>query len=437
MRQGRLYVFALLAAVLALAVAGCGGDDDGDDAAPAEDVSGTVDIPGVWTGEEAASFEAVLDGFTEQNPNVTVSYNPAGDQIPTVLATAIEGGNPPDLAAVAQPGLVADFQEQGVLQPLDFAADQIRENFPEGAYELATFDGDLYGFLFKAANKSTIWYNVELFEQAGVEPPATWDELLETADTLRESGTQAYSIGADAGWPLTDIFENIYLRQAGPERYDQLADHEIPWDDQSVKDALEAMAEVVGDTENLVGGTSGAVQTDFPQSVVNAFKENPDGAMVLEGDFVGGEIEASTPAQAVEDYDVFDWPSIDGSEPMVMGGGDTIIMFNDTPAARALVQYLATPEAAEIWAERGGFSSANRNLDQNVYPDEITERTASALQEADIFRFDLSDLQPAGFGATVGQGLWREFIEFLRNPDDVDGAAQRMEQEAQRRGPNS
>ncbi|HSI79348.1 MAG TPA: extracellular solute-binding protein [Solirubrobacterales bacterium] len=434
-------VLALLIAALALLAAGCGGDDDdgdnGDGAAQEEEISGNVSIMGVWTGEEAASFEAVLDGFAEQQPDVTVNYNPVGDEIPTVLATRVEGGNPPDVATAPQPGLVSDFHDQGVLQSLDFAAEEIESNFTEGAYDFATFDGEIFGFLFKAANKSTVWYNVALFEQAGVEPPETFEDFLEVAQTLRASGTQAYSIGADVGWPLTDIFENIYLRQAGPEMYDQLADGEIPWDDQSVKDALETMAEIVGDTDNLVGGTSGAVQTDFPTSVQNAFKEDPDAAMVLEGDFVGGEILASTPSQPVEDFDVFDFPSVEGSEPMVVGGGDTMIMFNDTPAAQALIRYLATPEAAEIWAERGGFSSANRNIDTGVFPDEISERTATALAEAEVFRFDLSDLQPAAFGATVGQGLWQEFIEFLRNPDDVDGAAERMQQEAERRGPGS
>jgi alpha-glucoside transport system substrate-binding protein len=435
MRTRKLHVFALLLAALAFVAAGCGGDDDDD--GTAEEVSGTVSMMGIWTGEEAESFEAVLEGFQEQQPDVTVNYNAVGDQIPTVLATRVEGGNPPDVATAPQPGLVNDFFEQGALQPLEFAAGEIRDNFPGGAYEFATFDDEIYGFLFKAANKSTIWYNVELFEQAGVEPPETFEELLEVAQTLRASGTQAYSLGADVGWPMTDIFENIYIRQSGPEMYDQLADGEIPWDDQSVKDALELMAEIVGDTENIPGGTSGAVNTDFPTSVVNAFKADPDAAMVLEGDFVGGEILANTPAEPVEGFDVFDFPSIDGSEPMVVGGGDTMIMFNDTPAARALIDYLATPEAAEIWAERGGFSSANQNIDTNVYPDEISQRTAEALAEADVFRFDLSDLQPAAFGATVGQGLWQEFVEFLRDPDDVDGAAQRLQQEAQRRGPQS
>ena len=431
MRIRKLHALALIAAVFALALAGCGDDDDGDGGV-AGDVSGSVDIAGVWTGEEAQSFQAVLDGFRAEYPNVTVNYDAAGDELPTVLATAVQGGNPPDLAAVPQPGLVSDFYDQGALIPLDFAEQEIRDNFTPGAVDIATFDGQVYGFLFKAANKSTVWYNVGLYDAAGVRPAETFDEFLRNARTLKASGTSAYSIGVDAGWPLTDLFENIYLRQAGPEMYDRLAEHRIPWTDQSVRDALETMTEIIADSGNIVGGTSGALQTDFPTSVTNAFKENPDGANVIEGDFVAGEIDASTEAKPLTDYDVFDFPSVDGSEPVVVGGGDTIVMFKDTPASQALVEYLGTPEAAEIWAERGGFSSANRNLDTSVYPDELTRRTASAIADVDTFRFDLSDLQPAAFGATVGQGMWQVLTDFMENPDDVNGTAAQLEQEANR-----
>jgi ABC-type glycerol-3-phosphate transport system substrate-binding protein len=115
-----------------------------------------------------------------------------------------------------------------------------------------------------------------------------------------------------------------------------------------------------------------------------------------------------------------------------MGGGDIVIMFKDSPAAQAFVKFLATPEAAQAWAERGGFSSANKNLDPSVYPDPILKTTASAIAEADTFRFDLSDLQPAAFGATVGQGLWKDFQDFLANSSDVDGTAQTMETQAKK-----
>ena len=429
----RLYVLALLVAAIGLAIAGCGDDDGGSGGGGSgEKVSGNISISGVWTGQEARSFNAVLDGFKEEQPDVTVKYRPVGDEIPTVLSTAVQGGNPPDLAVVPQPGLVRDFVDKNSLKPIDSAKSTIEENFSEGAVDVGTVDGKLYGLLFKAANKSTVWYNVPLFEQAGVEPAEDFDAFLKNARTLRSSGTKAYSIGAADGWTLTDLFENIYLRQAGGEKYDQLATHDIPWTDQSVKDALETMARIVGDTGNIAGGTAGALETDFPGSVTNAFKEDPDAAQVIEGDFVESEITESTPSEPETGFNVADFPAIDGSGATVVGGGDSVIMFKDSPAAQALIEYLATPEAAEIWAKRGGFSSANKNVDENAYEDPLLRKTAIAIGDAETFRFDMSDLQPAVFGATVGQGLWKEFQDFLKSPDDVDGATQAMERAAAR-----
>jgi len=363
---------------------------------------------------------------------VTVKYRPVGDEIPTVLSTAVTGGNPPDLAAVPQPGLVRDFVKKGALKPVDFANDTIDKNFSKDSADVSLVDGKRYGVFFKAANKSTVWYNVPLFEQAGVEPPKDFDAFLQNAKTLKSSGTRAYSLGASDGWTLTDLFENIYLRQAGPDKYDQLAEHKIPWTDQSVKTALRTMAQIVGDSNNIVGGTAGALETDFPTSVTNAFKDNPDGSQVIEGDFVESVITDSTPSKPDTGFDFFDFPSIDGSGSTVVGGGDSIIMFKSSEASQALIEYLATPEAAEIWAKRGGYSSANKNVPDTAYEDPLLRKTATAIGDAETFRFDLSDLQPAAFGATVGQGLWKEFQDFLKSPDDVDGAAQAMEQAAAR-----
>ena len=104
-------------------------------------------------------------------------------------------------------------------------------------------------------------------------------------------------------------------------------------------------------------------------------------------------------------------------------------MFKDSPAAQALVEYLASAEAAEAWASRG-IGTPNRNVDESVYPDDLVRTTSSAIGEAEIFRFDLSDLQPSAFGGTVGQGLFKLFQDFLSNPDDIDGITQQMEDAA-------
>jgi alpha-glucoside transport system substrate-binding protein len=438
----RRFVYFALAALLALLAAACGGGSSesagtGTSGGANEDISGSISLMGIWVGTEQQSIQAVLDGFQEKYPNVDVKYNAAGDNIVTVLATAVQGGNPPDLATIAQPGTIAEYAKAGKLQPIDFAKDTVSENFGQSIVDLGTVDGKLYSFLFKGANKSTVWYNVPVFKDAGVEPPTTWDEFLDDAQTLKASGVPAYSIGGADGWTLTDLFENIYIRTAGPEMYDKLAVHEIPWTDQSVKDALTEMAKVLGDTDNIAGGKQGALQTDFPTSVTQVFADPPKAAMVIEADFVAGEIVNSTKAQPETGFNEFDFPSINDSPAAVVGGGDQVVMFKDSPAAEALVEYLATPEAASIWVKRGGFSSPNTNVDENDYPDPILKATATALASADTFRFDLSDLQPSAFGGTVGQGLFKLFQDFLSNPNDVDGIAQQMEDAAKKAYGNS
>jgi alpha-glucoside transport system substrate-binding protein len=424
----RWLVFALLVGAFAIVAAGCGGDDGGDGAEGSEDLSGNVAVTAIWGGEEQESFQAVIDGFSELYPNVTVKYTSGGDNLAPLLSTAVEGGNPPDIAAVGQPGLMTGFAEQGALKPLDDLRDTIVENFGESVADVGAVDGTQYGILFKGANKSTIWYNVASFEEAGVEAPETTEDLSAAADTLKAAGITPYSVGVDVGWPITDLFENVYIRSAGVEKYDQLTRHEIPWTDQSVKDALAIMAEIVGESENLAGGTEEALQTEMPDSVGKVFSDDPEAAMVIIGDFAPGVVE--TTLEPETGFNVFTFPSIEGSEPAVVGGGDLFIKFTDNPAADAFMEYLTTAEAGEIWAERGGFSSPNKNVNTDVYPDEITRTTAGALAEAEVFRFDMSDLQPSAFGGTPGAGLFKHFTDFVQNPSDIDGITQKMEADA-------
>jgi alpha-glucoside transport system substrate-binding protein len=427
MRRG-FAPFILLISILALIAAGCGGGDDESAATGTEGgggVSGSISIMGVWVGPEQEAFQAVIDGFTEQNPDVDVRYNPVGDELPTVLSTAVEGGNPPDIAAPAQPGFVQGLVDDGALQPISFAEETIRENLGDSGVTVGTFNDELYGLFFKAGNKSTVWYNVHSYEEAGVEPPETWDDFIANAETLKQAGIPAYSIGGADGWTLTDLFENIYIRTAGPEMYDQLAKHEIPWTDQSVKDALTEMAKVFADKDNIAGNPQ---QVDFETSVSQVFSESPEAAQVIEGAFVPGVVEHKL--KAGTDFDVFEFPSINDSAPAVVADGNMFVLFKDNPATQAFIEYLATPDAAAIWAEIGGFGSPNQNLDPSVYPDDLTQRTAGAIGEAEVLRWDLSDLVPPEFGATTGQGLWKLFQDFLANPDDVDGIAEEMEKAA-------
>ncbi|WP_129842315.1 ABC transporter substrate-binding protein [Streptomyces sp. RFCAC02] len=431
---------AALAAVAALTLSACGGGDetaDGDwpETIELPDLSGeSLEVAAVWTGAERDNFLRVLDEF-EARTGASVSFVPSGDNVSQFVGTKIEGGAPPDIVMVPQPGVLQEFAEQGWIAPVgDLVQEQLDANYSQGWQDIAARDGVQYGVYVKAANKSLVWYSATAFDYAGVSAPQTWDEFVDTAWTLWESGTTPLSVAGGDGWTLTDWFENIYLSQSGPEMYDKLIAHEIPWTDPSVTEALTALAEVFGEDRLLA---SGALQTDFPTSVTRTFAdlETPEAAMVFEADFVGAVITDSTDAVIGEDARVFPFPSVDGGDPPVVSGGDAAVAVapdgEASEAQEALLAFLASTDAAWIWAQPGGYISPNRSLDLAAYPDDVQRGIAEALIAAgDDFRFDLSDQTPADFGGTTGQGMWQGLQDFLRDPGDIEGAQRYLEEQA-------
>lgn len=399
---------------------------------PADDPGATVDLSGsnlnvvaAWSGAEQENFEAVLAQF-EEDTGATVTYTSFGDNGPTYISGQLEGGTPPNVAVIGQPALMQQLATDGHLQPLnDEVKSAVEANYSQSWLDLGSVDGELYGVWFKAANKSTMWYNGDLWDEAGADAAAAedWDGFLEQLGLIRDAGYAGISIGADVGWPLTDWFENVYLRTAGPEMYDQLTNHEIPWTDPSVTEALEILATLWGTDMVQDGGA----QRGFPESVTEVFGASPQAATVYEGDFVAGNIAADGNSTVGENALFFDFPSINGSAPAVVGGGDVAIQFTDDEATNALMAYLASPESAAIWVPNGGLTSPNNAVDTSLYPDDISRQIAEALTGAEAFRFDMSDLTPSAFGGTQGQGFWQEMITFYENPSDIAGAQERLE----------
>ena len=191
-----------------------------------------IEVLAVWSGTEQERFEQVIETF-ERATGVEVDYTSAGHGVPAELDARFAGGRPPDVAFIPQPGLLRRYAAEGRLVALDaLATARVARNYGATWRELGSADGRLYGVWFKAANKSLVWYNVGLFEQAGLVPADSIDGLLDIAWTLAGSGVPAFSVGGADGWTLTDWFENLYLGIAGPEQYDLLAAHRIPWTDE-------------------------------------------------------------------------------------------------------------------------------------------------------------------------------------------------------------
>ena len=424
-RRHRVALSIAAIAATGLVVAGCasGGGDNAETPAAGEFAGQTLNVVAAWSGAEQKNFELVLKKFEDQT-GAKVNYTSFGDNGPTYIQGQLEGGTPPNVAVIGQPALLQSLGKNGDLIPVtDEVKSLVDKNYSQSWIDLGSVDGDLYGVWFKAANKSTMWYNADIYDEAGATVPTDWDGFLKELQVVQDSGFAGISVGADVGWPLTDWFENVYLRTAGADMYDKLTKHEIPWTDPSVTKALDVMATLWSSDVLQPGGA----QRTFPESVTAVFGADPQAGTVYEGDFVAGNITDDGNSVVGKNALFYDFPAIDGSAPAVVGGGDVAIAMVDDKATMALMAYLASPESAEVWVPNGGLTSPNKNVDTALYPDEIARQIAEALTGAETFRFDMSDLTPSAFGGTPGQGFWQEMISFYENPSDVAGTQARLE----------
>jgi len=333
---------------------------------------------------------------------------------------------------VPRPALIRHLASTGKLIKLpEPVADQVRHNYHPFWQQLGSVDGQLYAVYFKATNKSSVWYNEPLLNEQGITAPQTWDEFLAACARLSDFGITPVSIGGADGWVLTDWFENVYLQVAGAQKYDELSDHRIAWTDPSVRQTFETLAQLFGRDRYLDGGRTGALQTEFEDSVVSVFGQRPTAAMVYEGDFVAGVIKNDTDAQIGQTAKFFEFPRIGPSPAGVVVGGDAAVALVNDQATMEFMKFLASPRAGTEWTKRGGFLSPNKEVPSDSYPDQPTKDLAEQIILAgEDIRFDMSDMYPAQFGATRGGGEWKAMQDFLSSPWDIDAVMKQLEAQA-------
>ncbi len=307
------------------------------------------------------------------------------------------------MAILPLPGLVIDLCGNGKALDMSSIINMtiLEANFTDTWIDFGTFGDRLCGLPLSAANKGNIWNDPSAFDAQGWITPTTWTEMIALSDVISDTGMAPWSIGAESGaasgWPLTDWFENILLRAAGPEVYDALILHTIPWTSTEVMETVGYFGEIFGEEAYQYGGKSGTLNTFFFDAVNPLYQEPPGAFMHTQGGFVQGVIEGLNQGEEPGvGYGHFPFPQIDPSYAnAIMGAGDIVIMMRDTPDSQILADYLISTDAAEAWVSTGNISP-NRNLDLGLYDDPLVRERASNLANADIFRFDLSDLVPGG-----------------------------------------
>jgi alpha-glucoside transport system substrate-binding protein len=377
-----------------------------------------VNILGPFGKQEEASFNECIAEF-EKETGIDVVYESASN-FDTLINVRVESGDPPDVTAVPQPGVMQRFARTGKLVPLwPEILEKIDGNFAPIWKELGSYDGKVYGVFHRVNVKSLVWYPKPAFEDAGYAIPTTWDDLLALSQQMVDDGLNPWCVGIESGsgtgWPATDWMEDIMLRTAGPKVYDQWVNHEIPFNDPAVKHAAEVMMNIWGNPDFVLGGTTGILTTNFGDSPKPMFDDLPPCIMHRQGNFITGFFPEDVQADIENRVGVFGLPSIypQWGTP-ILGGGDQFVMFHDRPEVRQFMEFLTTWKAGEAWAKAGGALFAYKDQDLSAYPDSLTRIQAELLLNAEVFRFDASDLMPA----SVGNGsFWTGMVDLVNGKD--------------------
>lgn len=410
MRKFRLMA-PLMTAVLLLAACGNGDEPGGSaGAADLEEGDGSILVTSLWGGAEEAAFQTVLDAF-EESSGITVEYETNRTDYQSVLRTRIQGGNPFDVAIIPGVGFFRQLSREGSLIPLsDLGIDvsAIEGQFAPGLLDFGLVDDVQYGFMAKLNGKASIFYSPQRFEELGVAPAETWDDLVQLTEDIKAAGSTPWALGAGDSWTLTDWFEIMYMKEHGVEAYDTLFSADGDWTDPTVAATIDRMTSLLTE-ENVADGIEGSLGTLFVDAVGKVFSTNPSAELYFGGSFVGGIAagEDVNPELGDDEIDWFPFPTIDGNgEGLVTFGGDQIAaMVADTDTAE-FMQYMLGEEAATIWAEQGTVYVPNTNVDPGTYPTVVMQKDAEQINNAEAVRFDGADLLPGGdLGALLQSAL--------------------------------
>ncbi len=422
----------------ALTLTGClqdpspgGGGGLAEDAEPAEG-DGVVTVLGAFGGQEEAAFLESIKEF-EDSSGIDVQYVPDQDFTTTILLK-VNSGDAPDIGLFPQPGGVEQMVDMGEVIPIDrfLDYDTLNSTLIPGFLDAARFDGRVYAAPMRMAVKSIVWYPKGAYEEGGWSTePADLDELAEVADQIRSDTDAApWCIGWESaqatGWVGTDWVEEYMLRLWGPDVYDDWVAHRIPFNDERVVAAIEAYGELANKEGNVLGGATGILSTPFADAMTPAFEDPPGCYMMRQGNFATGFFPEDVQANLDDEVGIFVFPpSADGFKGQpILGGGDLAAAFSYDTDTIEFMEFLTSDQFGGEWAAAGGWLSPHKTFDASQYPDETTRQIAEMATNADVFRYDASDLMPKEVGS---DSFWKGMVDFQSGDKTAQEAADAIE----------
>lgn len=384
---------------------------------------------GTFKGKTVTMYSAIvapqdqpyLDSFKQFESCTGIKIQFQGDlNFDSQVQVRIKGGNPPDLAVFAQPGLIKQMAQAGQAKAVSAAADaNVRKYWSTSWQGYVSNAGKIYAVPLDANVKSLVWYSPKEFAAKGWTVPTTLAEMQTLSDKIAASGTKPWCMGISAGdatgWPVTDWMSEMMLRVNGPAVYDQWVAHQIPFNGPQATAALDAAGAYIKNAKYMNGGFGDvkSIATTTWQDAGGPVLKNQC-AMYKQGSFYSGIWAKGTTVAPDGDVFAFYFPNKDTSSKPITGGGSFLAAFSTRPEVQAVESYISSPE----WVNEkvaatpgGGWVSANTGMDVSKLTNPIDKLSGQILQDPKtVFRFTGSDLMPAAVGT---DSFWKESTNWV------------------------
>ncbi|WP_042169127.1 extracellular solute-binding protein [Paenibacillus gorillae] len=364
----------VMAGTLALSLAACGnngggttGTNNGTDKANEGSTGGkkeniTITFQNIYpdpTDPKNIIMKKIVKAYEDENPNVKIELDSLNtDQQKVKLKTQAASREVPDITVVNPAAQMKPFVDAKLFAPLNDMLDQngLKDTFQEGILDFYSFDNNIYA-LPDGNNIGLVYYNKELFEQAGVKVPTTFEEMVDVVKALKAKGIQPMAIGEKDSWTGSFLFMNVLLRTNGPGFLQEVLDGKKTFEDPAFKEAADAF-------QNLI--QAGAFQegaTSFDYNAGENLFKTGKAAMYYMGSWATGGIETSTINGKAG---VFKFPTVNGKgdpNEFMLAPGSAFAISADSkhlPETKDFLNYFMINFPKETFSAKGAVGLAQK-----------------------------------------------------------------------------
>lgn len=375
--------------------------ESGAESTPAGNDGAKVEIEFLQQKREAVdTFDALIQEFQKQNPNIAVTQNTVPDA-GTVLMTRAASNEMPDvLTHWPTDAAYIQFATQGRLK--DLTDNACMDNVIDSYKESIKLDGKYYTVPI-SLNFMGVFYDVDKFKDGGYEVPKTWDEFINLAKDIQGKGEVAFVLPDKDSWTISQGWDNIGGKDRGGEMgkfYDELRAGTTTYQDDPI--AVDSMEKMIELREYSQGDT---LSLGYDQAI-NDFATGT-GYMFIQGIWALPSIESANPDKNVA---MFPMPNDKGDMKQPLGVDVAICAGADTTGDKAdavdkFLLYLSSTEAAQMYSDKDHSPSCIKGVEAQIPQ---AQAVLDLIDTAGVL--DIS-APPAGFEETKRSKLQQVLID--------------------------